>query len=217
MKRQLNPWLSYVELFSALLVATFTGFILFSSVQVGYSNKNKELNEIRKIADEICLELEKKWGNSDIAIRSCGEDKCVDVFFHYRLNDCVIENEQEVAKLAVVAGVIKSALDKLSPNQRKAIELIIEGHADMNPAVGMMDPKESFVFNWVLSYKRAVNVLYEFRSINLQPPDYNVIAIGYGNSKPLCNGNDAECSKQNRRTTLRFHIDGKYIGENYKK
>src|SRR5262249_16016902 len=142
--------------------------------------------------------------NSSLAsrIRPCGEDTCIDLDIHFSEGHDIIEKTQERDALQQVCTVIKTAIDSLQPIERKDIELVIEGHTNKNQPQELMTARDKYLFNWNLSGRRATSVLYVFNDCGLMPPNYNVEAIGYADSRPACTDAIKKCDDENRRTTL---------------
>lgn len=221
-RRRTNPWPAFVELFSALLTATFAGFIMMTGAyqQELSSFQQRELE--RKKFREHSLDIKNKVQqvlstNSSIEAhpRSCGDDTCIDLYVHFGLNNDEIASDLELKSLAKACQDIKSALDTLQENERKDLGLVIEGHTDSKPAVNVSDPRSRERYNWDLSARRATSVLYEFRKCGLKAPEYQIVAIGYSDTMPVADCKEApeKCDDKNRRTTLRLHADTAQIEE----
>jgi len=218
MARRTNPWPAFVDLFSALLTVTFAGFIMLSSAYEGelsnFQKREQEKKEFRERALQVKNKVKQALSISSSHARDCGDDLCIDLYFHFELNDDNIVSEQELASLAIACEQIKSALDTLSPTEKKDLGLVIEGHTDSKQA-NVPGARERERFNWDLSARRATSVLYEFRRCGLQEPDYQIVAIGYSDTVPVpdCHESPEKCDERNRRTTLRLHADTAQIEE----
>lgn len=123
MFRRPNPWPALVDLFAALLIAAFAGFILMAAeyrneqerslgvVQAiqrqrddykgqldEYVKRDKAITRVREQADEIIDKLGQALVVDERLrgrVRKCGEDACIDLFIHYPRNgDEIPENEQ---------------------------------------------------------------------------------------------------------------------------
>lgn len=207
--RRSNPWPAFVDLFSALLIAAFGGLMLLSAAHGSRRQEAVTASKVRQAADAIHrrLRLAIAGGQALRArIRDCGEDTCIDLYIHFALNATSV-NEQERVALRELGDDLRQGLDQLPELDRGDVELIVEGHADRSQVVRLADPREAFLYNWDLSARRASSVVYEFRTIGLQPPRYKVVAIGYADSQPLCFERTSACEERNRRTTLRLRID----------
>jgi outer membrane protein OmpA-like peptidoglycan-associated protein len=217
MPRRTNPWPAFVDLFSALLIASFAGFIMLSGAYqhelAGYQEaeiaKKKTRDEADRIIDQVKKALEKD-NMVKAKVRSCGEDTCIDLYMHFGLNDDTIAPDER-RSLESTCEIIKNALDELPAEQRTDIALTIEGHTDSKQVSYATDPRTRHLFNWNLSAKRATSVLYVFQNCGLGPPVYKVVAIGYADSKKLCSQPTSYCDDQNRRTTLLLHADTQSI------
>ncbi|HKO63129.1 MAG TPA: OmpA family protein [Pyrinomonadaceae bacterium] len=212
MPRRSNPWPAFVDLFSALLTVTFAGFIMMSSAyQVDHAllqKKEQEKKEFRERAVGVKNKVKEALRINSAQARDCGDDLCIDLYFHFELNDDKIVNQNELASLATACAQIKSALDTLPATEKKDLGLVIEGHTDSKQA-NFPNSRERERFNWNLSAQRATSVLYEFRKCGLKEPDYQIIATGFADTLPLagCNETPERCDEKNRRTTLRLHAD----------
>ncbi len=221
-RRRTNPWPAFVELFSALLVATFAGFIMMSGAYQQELSGFQQREQERKLFRDHALDIKKKVQqalktNSSIEAHphDCGDDTCIDLYFHFGLNNDALESDLESQSIAKVCQDIRSALDTLVPDERKDLGLVLEGHTDSKPAVSVSDPRSRERYNWDLSARRATSVLYEFRKCGLKAPEYQIVAIGYSDTVPVpdCHESPEKCDEKNRRTTLRLHADTAQIEE----
>ena len=209
MKARTNPWPAFVDLFTALLLAAFGGLMLLSAAYQPRTGDVK-VSEVRSAAEAIHRRLKLAIARQEALgtrVRDCGDDTCIDLYIHFPVNGTVITGDVERDALHRLGGDLRRGLNELPPADRASLELFVEGHADRSQAVRIANPRDAFLFNWDLSARRASSVVYEFRTIDLQPPDYKVVAIGYADSQPLCPEQTPQCDDQNRRTTLRLHID----------
>lgn len=217
-RRRTNPWPSFSDLFAALLVATFAGFMMLSVSYQSELERSKKAEgattkmrqEANRIISDIQLALSK---NSALASRvgPCGEDTCIDLDIHFPESRDTIENDEERGALQQVCGIIKTAIDSLQPPERKDIGLVIQGHTNRNQPSQALDPRDKYLFNWNLSGHRATSVLYVFKECGFTTPNYNIEAIGYADSRPICLELTKECDDKNRRTTLLLHADTQSI------
>ena len=217
MRRRTNPWPAFVDLFSALLIASFAGFIMLSGAYqhevTRYQQQEKATAQMRQEASSI-IDNVKNSLNSDNAmkniVRKCGDDTCIDLYIHFDTDQDEI-SDAERSSIENICGILRKALDDLPADQRKDIEVVIEGHSDNRQAESVKDPRERFRFNWNLSAERATSVLYVFQQCGLKPPEYQIVAIGYADSMTLCDEPTKECNDKNRRTTLRLRADTQHI------
>lgn len=228
MPRRTNPWPAFVDLFSALLVAAFAGFILMASELKGAGSRVSELERkvkafeseaqavtrVRAEADRILKDLEQKLEERKLPtkVTECGEDACLDLFIHYprNLSEIPPDQQQQVSALGDACRTLREALEKFPPEQRRDIEIIVEGHADRTQAK-TLDPKAAYLFNWALSSRRAASVLWEFQRCGLEAPRYSISVIGYADSERVCSDPTEECDRMNRRTTLRLRANTQKI------
>jgi flagellar motor protein MotB len=224
MYRRTNPWPAFADLFSALLIATFAGFIMLAGAyqqELGrYQQAEKETTKMRKEADRMVEQIQSRLGEDNLLgsrVRRCGEDTCIDLDLHFKTNDDILADPNESDALGKTCQVLRDAIDQLPDVQRKDIQLTIEGHTDNTQAQRVTDQRERYLFNWNLSSRRASSVSYVFHQCGLKTPEYQIVAIGYADSVPLpCVVPTDECNAKNRRTTLRLHADTRRIGERLK-
>lgn len=173
----------------------------------GIERTQEEKKKMREEADRIINKVKESLSqDGGISVKDCGDGTCIDLYIQFPLNEDAIKDADREA-LHQACEIIKKALDELGTEQRKNIEVVIEGHTDNQPVARLSDPKGDFIFNWNLSSRRATSVLYEFSKCGLRPPDYRVEAIGYADSKPICTEQTPQCYDTNRRTTLRLRAD----------
>jgi outer membrane protein OmpA-like peptidoglycan-associated protein len=223
MLRRTNPWPAYAELFSALLIATFAGFMMLSAayqhVLGRYQKAEQEVTKVRQQANSLVTNIQQALTQENAMgghVRPCGEDTCIDFNIHFDTGDDKILSEEEKDSLWITCSAIKNVIDRQPPEQKKDIQITIEGHTDSKQAQKIPDPRERYLYNWNLSGRRATSVLYEFNKCGLTPPDYRIVAIGYADSKSLCADETKGCLDSNRRTTLSLHADTKRIEERLK-
>lgn len=219
MQRRTNPWPAFVDLFSALLIATFAGFIMLSGAYEqevsGYKLREKELARMRDEAGVIIAQVQKALSQDNALgtkIRRCGDDTCIDLDIHFDRNLDGLSRGEELVALERACSIIRNAIDRLPLEQRKDIEFFIEGHTDSQPLKKARDERERFRFNWNLSSQRATSVLHVFQQCGLKPSDYAILAIGYADSDPIkCDDPTEDCDARNRRTTLRLRANTQHI------
>lgn len=226
MPRRTNPWPAFVDLFAALLIASFGGFIMLTGAYQQElklrDEKQKEINlyqkivgkttRLRQVAEIISNEVHqslRRDSKMPIEIRQCGEDICIDLYIHFKLDDDQIINPEERHTLEKLCPLLKESLDGLSAGNRREIDIFIEGHTDRQQNEKETDPLKRYRYNWDLSARRATTVAYVFKGCGLEPPDYQIVAIGYADSQPFpgCDRARPECYEKNRRTTLRLRVD----------
>ncbi len=222
MRRRLNPWPAYVDLFGALLVATFGGLMVLSANYTDLSKSHDELQKskgeitrleqrIREIVEKIdqAAETLRQEGSEEGPIRRCGNGFCIDLYVHFERNRWKrIEDPDEKRAIKDICGVLKDGLDQLGPVDLPYVEVVVEGHTDSTQPYNK-SKEDLFAHNWILSAQRALTILYELSKCGLEDPQYKISSVGYADSKPLCLESEPteQCHKRNRRTTLRIHID----------
>jgi outer membrane protein OmpA-like peptidoglycan-associated protein len=215
MPRRTNPWPAFVDLFAALLIASFGGFIMFTGAyQQEYYKADRyqkilgKTTRLREVADNISKQLGESL-RRDSKVRQCGEDICIDLYIHFDRDDDQIVKPEERIALEKLCPPLKKSLDELSAEDRRGIDIFIEGHTDSQQNEKEMDPLKRYRYNWDLSARRATTVAYVFKGCGLEPPDYQIVAIGYADSQPFpgCDRVDPKCWARNRRTTLRLRAD----------
>jgi len=219
MKARTNPWPAFVDLFSALLLAAFGGLTLLSAAYQSHTGDVK-VSEVRAAAEAIHRRLtlalhglEQLGGK----FRECGDDTCIDLYIQFPVNGTYIIDPVDRDALHRLGIDLKNGLDRLPELDRSDVEVIVEGHADRSQVGRVTDAREAFLYNWDLSARRASSVVYEFRTSQLQVPQYKVVAVGYADSQPLCLEQTPECEARNRRTTLRLRIDTRSLESRLRK
>lgn len=223
MARRTNPWPAFVDLFSALLVITFAGFIMLAAAyrqeRNAFQEREDALKKVRLEAIDIIEDLRKSLAQDTSMkniVRECGDDTCIDLYIHFKEGDDSIPASEERESLEKACQILKTALDSLPSTRRNDINLVIEGHTNRRQPSELIDPRSLYVFNWNLSSRRASSVLYVFQQCGLGPPAYKIQSIGYADSKPICRELTPQCDDQNRRTTLLLHADTQSIEKRLK-
>lgn len=190
-----------VDLFGALLIATFGGLMMM----YGYAKQVVEKGKV----EEACLERLSKTitkqdagGLGAIKRDGCDPDICIDIDVFFPTNEYLISSEEQRTGLCTVCQQLLSELD--SKRTDCAVQIVIEGHTDDTNSVSEADPRRRFIKNWELSTNRANAVLYELKQCGLDPSRYDVVSIGYADSQPICPEKTPDCRQKNRRTTLRL-------------
>jgi flagellar motor protein MotB len=207
-----------VDLFSALLVITFAGFIMLAAAyrqeKNAFQEREEALKQVRHEANDIIEEIKTSLAQDTSMkniVRACGDDTCIDLYIHFKEGDDVISDPEERKSLETACQILKAALDKLPPSRRNDINLVIEGHTNRHQPSEPLDPRSLYLFNWNLSSRRASSVSYAFEQCGLGPPAYKIQSIGYADSNPICHQLTPQCDDQNRRTTLLLHADTQSI------
>lgn len=212
MLRRSNPWPSIVDLFSALLLLSFGGMMLLSGLVPHPGGKRGTASELQVKAHSLMEGAYYKLTSAGMQARinTCGEDTCIQAKVQFRTNEDVIYLENQIKGLQEACWAIKSALDQMRPEERQAVQLVIEGHTDHQPFARAKTDRGRFLGNWWLSAGRAAAVLYEFKGCGLNPPKYAITSVGKADTEhpsPPCVEDTPECGEEHRRTTLRLHVD----------
>src|SRR5262249_16584344 len=230
MPRRTNPWPAFVDLFAALLIASFGGFIMLTGAYqqelrltsemqaeiAGYQTIVGKTTRLRQVAENISNQVRQSLSRDSsmrIKVGQCGEDICIDLYIHFRRDDDQIVNPEERRALESLCPLLKRSLDELQADYRQDIDIFIEGHTDSQQNQNETDPLKHYRYNWDLSARRATTVAYVFKGCGLEPPDYQIVAIGYADSQPFpgCDRVRPDCYDKNRRTTLRLRADTRRI------
>src|SRR3954447_1904447 len=156
MPRRNNPWPAYVDLFSALMIATLGGMALLAAAYRDVENQNARVNAVRQQATRIGTRLDqamkRSGGTFQSVLRSCGDDTCIDLYIHFDKNEDTISNTDEHERLSAFCSAMKDAINsEFSAQERKAVEIVVEGHADRSQIHNNTDARTRFLYNWVLS------------------------------------------------------------------
>lgn len=217
MTRRNNAWPAYVDLFAGLLIATLGGMLLLAAAYRAERAKAAVLSEVKNkaavIAHRLSEETRRTALHSEVhACRDDPDDVCVDLAITFAFNGEEITAGQRPA-LHAFCSQVKSALDgRFSPKERQAIQVVIEGHSDdIQPDASSLDARDRYLVNWRKSFGRAAAVMYEFHLADVDARAYNIAAVGYADSRPLCTLRTADCRSLNRRTTIRLHVDSRAL------
>jgi chemotaxis protein MotB len=145
--------------------------------------------ELKKL-EALKVELDEK-------IRTDGMDQSASTMIDMRglvirLNNAVLfeSGSAEIKKHEDTLNEVASILNTADNYIR------IEGHTDNTPI-----RRSNYASNWELSTARAVNVVKLFISKNNFPPE-KLIAVGYGEYKPVADNATAEGRSSNRRIDI---------------
>jgi len=201
-----RPWPAFVDLFSALFIATLAGFVLLTGktklqiekarIRAAVDSTNKRLKSVLQSSEETNFNVEQQ-----------GDEIVFDLYIEFERNSDEIKNEEDVETIRRLAKTVQRSIDKLPEKRRSVVQVVIEGHSDQQRVYGISDPRARYLFNWNLSSQRATSVLYEVRQAGLSPNSYSVVAIGYGDTRPRCTQDTPECHRKNRRTSIRLSPD----------
>ena len=176
------------------------------------------INRPQKLATEV-HDLLRKREIQGVRLRECGvPDVCLDFSINFARNDDEIREPEDRRKIQQIAEGLKSFLETGQIEDpageegkraavRRYAQLVVEGHTDDTQVHA--GSRERFRFNWNLSARRASSVLFELRRAGIGHPEFNVVAWGAADSKPLrdCVPGDERCREENRRTTIRIRFD----------
>jgi flagellar motor protein MotB len=215
MKKRLDPWPSVSDLFSGLLVASFSALIIFTAIhqrQIEVVDKErKRISHISEEANQLVDKVKKSLAKvlPVEEVKSCGTDTCIEVYIEFELNSDVIL-PGEVAKVQRACAALRQALSGNSSDSQE-LEIFIDGHSDQQQANRVSDPRERGRFNWKLSASRASSIVHEFGQCGVRWPEYRIVAVGHADTRPRCRENTEDCFRKNRRTTFRLRADTQAI------
>ncbi len=102
-----------------------------------------------------------------------------------------------VAQIASVASILQDVMDQIPPRIDWIIR--VDGHTDSIPLSGTGE----FADNWELSQARALSVVRYMVDVLGFPPS-RLAATGFGEFRPVAEGNSPEALAQNRRIELKL-------------
>lgn len=205
-----RPWPAFVDLFSALFIATLAGFVLLT----GKTEVEVQKARIRAAVDSMNQRLASVLRSNEktnFNIERQGDDIVFDLYIEFSTNSDTIKSEEDIETIHRLARTVRQSIDKLPPKRRSVVQVFIEGHSDQQRVYGISDPRAQYLFNWNLSSQRATSILYEFERAGLSPKKYSVVAIGYAGTRPRCTVDTQECHRKNRRTSIRLSPDMRLI------
>lgn len=205
MKGRVNCWPAIADLFAGLVIATFGALILFTDLAGKPDPVDQEARCIR--AQAAAALSEALHGN----VRTSGDDVYVDVQIEFD-SDSDRPQPAFVKRLQDACRALKTTLGEENV-RRNTLEIFIEGHADARLPRGVIGERDRYRYNWDLSARRASAVLYEFKGCGLEAPDYFILAVGFGDTLPLCRENTDDCHQTNRRTSFRLRPNKTRIEE----
>jgi outer membrane protein OmpA-like peptidoglycan-associated protein len=202
MNRKFNPWISYSDLFSALLLI-FVLLLSLTLLQYTYAIQNKEtrLKEIIGIKAKIVEELVNTFKDLDLEIQVDPNSGAIiinnDILFNY--NDYTLSTKGK----NILLKVIKTYLNViLKPEYETYIaEFYLEGNSD---------PTGTYEYNIDLSMKRAFEVFKYLRE-NLDEIPYQelffkkLVVSGKGYNNPIIENGKINYTKS-RRVELKFTL-----------
>lgn len=157
-KNKFNPWISYSDLFSALI-------LMFALITILFISSIKDFEEIVGKKEEIISEIYKKFKAEKMDINIDEKTGAItisnDILFAFD-SDILTERGKEEIKKKVVDIYLKTLLSDNYINYISSI--LIEGHAD---------PKGDDYYNLYLSFRRALSVFDYIRSLKNEIPNGN--------------------------------------------
>jgi hypothetical protein len=205
-----------------MMVATFAGMVFVVAATSKESppppgdpdqDPNFRVTEARKKANRTIMgmldDIEQMLNKDpDVRMERCGDDAgCFDLRVTFPTDKSGLGSDALERRLRAVADVISEKLRSGHPDERKDVEIILEGHTDKRlPRIAATD-RDRQMHNWRLSARRALAGLDIFREQGLKPPEFHVVAVGYADSQPLCREETDACYDRNRRMTLRLRAN----------
>lgn len=206
MRRRSNPWPALVDLFGALLIATFGGLIMmYSDKAVGVTTEEAISTNSQIVVNQIAQQFTTSTGVQPPK-EGEAEAKVYEVNFPTGRFEDVPLSPVEIQDLA---NRLRQVLDTLpAGDARRAVQIVVEGHSD-DQTVRIAGDR--YRDNWELSSRRAASLLAGLSNAGLSPDRYNIVSVGYADTRPKrCSGSSDECRDQNRRAVIRVRIDRQY-------
>lgn len=220
----MNPWPAFVDLFSALLVVTFAGFIMLFGAYWGKVNNDKGekkgietiLTETETSARQLVEEVIKELKKSGVPLSPCGSSEIhlpANILFSSGGYNDFLADVRAKEILEKIGVALREGLEK--ENRRRTLKIMVEGHTDNEPISQEGLHIKGIPTNWELSTRRATEVVrYLSETCKLDQFKYNIVAVGYGEHRPLVpNYNpDGSCKTReemapNRRIAFRIIPD----------
>ena len=117
-----------------------------------------------------------------------------EVLFQAGAADLALEGQAQIAK---VVATLREVADKIPPGIDWIIR--VDGHTDAIPLSGL----GAFADNWELSQARALSVV-RYMQNDLGFPPARLAATGFGEYRPVAEGNSPEALAANRRIELKL-------------
>jgi chemotaxis protein MotB len=203
-KEEVNYWMSYADLMSAMLMVFA---LLLTLVILDYKEllekKEKEIEHVVSVKTEIIKALTEQFKESNLAIEIDQQTGAIrfpgSVLFEY--------NSTEVAPLGkeFLNGFIPKYMEILLQEKfrNEISSIIIEGHTDKNG---------TYLYNMELSQDRAFSVLsyiYSEQSPTFPVKELSqkyITANGRGFNQPLTNENGEYDPERSRRVEILFRL-----------
>lgn len=209
--QDLNIWVSFADVFAGLLLITMIGLgfliyvrkeedVKFSVDLLRVMNKSIETKKQLQAKLNVLLPnlpTEAEGSETEIVIPA-------GALFEQLSYDDFLTDQTKLALLSDIRKALKDTLDAAG-NDRKFLRITIEGHTDSDP-IGLSRMTKAIPTNWELSSRRATGVLRFFETGGLTAKDYNIVAMGLADTKPIAPNTPKEKWK-NRRIVIRIEPD----------
>lgn len=210
MRRRSNPWPALVDLFGALLIATFAGLMLmYKHEATGVEKQAAMAGRAKKVFSTISTNLK----TTPMIVSQPPTQNDLDRTLNIDMNVAFARSDFDVPVSALpdidrVASEIKEVIGRLK--EPRFIQIVVEGHTD---SVDVRGNGQRYRDNWELSSRRAASVLAELTRQGIEPKTYSIVSVGYSDTKPKCQPKGEACDAQNRRTTVRLQVDPRFAEE----
>lgn len=196
-KSKFNPWVSYSDLFSALI-------LMFALITILFVSSIKNFEEIVGKKKEILDKLEAAFKEKNISIdidKKTGAIKISnDILFAFDSDVLTDRGKEEIKKTVVETYLSVLFSDKYIDS---ISSVIIEGHAD---------PKGDDYYNLVLSFRRALSVYNYIKSLkdiipeNSDKLDKILKCVGRGEIDLIYNIQNLIDYDKSRRVEVKFEL-----------
>jgi chemotaxis protein MotB len=198
--QELGQWQTIYCSLMLLLVVLFIMLIAYSSVDRERFLHKNYIETKAKEPPPNAPDLERARESMERLVGSMGIQKDYTIIktnegFKAVVSSPVLFNSGDDALNQSVFPVLDGIIEIARKND---LEIQIEGHTDNVP---INTPK--FPSNWELSTMRAVNIL-RYLQKNGEIPSSKLIAVGYGDTKPVADNKTAEGRQKNRRIEILF-------------
>ncbi len=203
----INIWITFADLFAGLLLVSIIGLVVILPHyrEVRFSRElvatmNQATDTTRLIQERLTQLLpshveQPHYSETEIIIPSAA------LFKSYGFDD-FLYNDEKRELLSAIRAAIHEALDE-AKDQRKFLRVVIEGHTDSDP-IKKLAITPAIPTNWELSSRRATGVLRFFEDGGLHSREYNIVAMGFGDTMPVADNQTDEGKAKNRRIVIRI-------------
>ena len=211
-----NVWISFADVFAGLLLIALMGLVVVlgkhSAEDVRFSSSLVQaMNRATEITKQITKQMQATLGKQLPAKATQTQYSETEIvipegtLFAPLGFDDYLSDAKKREVLTSIRQALKDSLDQAGA-ERKYVRIVIEGHTDSDPIRPSKMSRE-IPTNWELSSRRATGVLRFFEEGGLRAQDYNIVAMGLADTKPVGpNTSDAEKSL-NRRIVIRIVPD----------